>query len=381
MQPSAFSREELARYSRHLIIPEFNIEGQKRLKKAKVLVVGSGGLGTPLLLYLTAAGIGTIGIVDFDVVDNSNLQRQVLFTTEDVGKPKATTAATRLKALNPHVQFIVHNTQLNIENALNIVKNYDVVADGTDNFPTRYLINDACLILNKPNIYGAIFRFEGQASVFNYTDKTGNKGPNYRDLFPSPPLPETVPDCAEGGVLGVLPGIIGSIQANELIKVIAQIGEPLSGRLLLFDALNFQTRIIKLKPSKQTSAPTQLINYENFCGIKSSTSEEKAVKEISPKEVQQMIAAKQDLQLIDVREAYEYEITHLNGTLIPIAEIIDAANKISTDKKVVIHCRTGLRSAKAIRQLQKQYGFTNLYNLTGGILAWAEQVDNTLPKY
>ncbi len=381
MSKVEFSKAELERYSRHLIIPDFNIEGQRKLKEAKVLIVGTGGLGAPLLLYLTAAGVGHIGILDFDVVDDSNLQRQVLFTVDDVGKSKAEVAGERLKALNPHVNFTVHNTQLTSENALDIIKDYDLVADGTDNFPTRYLVNDACVILNKTNVYASIYRFEGQVSVFNYTDSEGNTGPNYRDLFPTPPPPGLVPSCAEGGVIGVLPGIIGSLQANEVLKVISGIGDPLSGRLFLFDALSFETRTVKLRKEADRPAITELIDYQVFCGFGAEEEDGYQVKEISVEELQKLQAEGKDFQLIDVRETYEYEIANLEAELIPLGEIERAVNKISSDKQVIVHCRSGKRSADAIQLLEKKYGFTNLYNLEGGILAWAEKVDDAMAKY
>ncbi|WP_420581429.1 molybdopterin-synthase adenylyltransferase MoeB [Reichenbachiella sp.] len=374
-----FSKEELERYSRHLIIPEFNIEGQRKLKEAKVLVVGTGGLGSPLLLYLTAAGVGNIGILDFDVVDDSNLQRQVLFTVEDVGKPKSEAAKARLEKLNPHVNFTVHNTMLTSENALDIVKDYDVVADGTDNFPTRYLVNDACVILDKVNVYASIFRFEGQVSVFNYKSSDGEYGPHYRDLFPTPPPPGLVPSCAEGGVIGVLPGIIGSLQANEVLKVVSGVGDPLAGRLFLFDALTFETRTMKIHKNKNTPAVTELIDYEIFCGL-GEKEESKKVKEISVEELSQWKATKKDFQLIDVREGYEYDIANLEGELIPLTEIEDHVNEIRSDVEVVVHCRSGKRSADAIVQLEK-LGFKNLFNLKGGILAWADQLDPEMAKY
>jgi adenylyltransferase/sulfurtransferase len=376
-----FSKEELERYSRHLIIPEFNIEGQRRLKNAKVLIIGSGGLGSPLLLYLTAAGVGTIGIVDFDVVDETNLQRQVIFSVDDVGKPKSASAIKRLQGLNPHVNFIEHNTRLTSENALEILSQYDVVADGTDNFPTRYLVNDASVILDKPNVYASIFRFEGQVSVFNYTDKEGKTGPNYRDLFPTPPPPGLVPSCAEGGVIGVLPGIIGCLQANEVIKVITGIGDPLNGRLFLFDALTFETRTLKVHKDPEQQQIVKLIDYELFCGLGGEEEEAVTVKEVTVQELEALKDRGEDFQLIDVREPYEYEIANLSGTLIPLAGIQDHVDQISSDKKVVVHCRSGVRSAQAIQTLEKAFGFNNLYNLKGGILAYADEIDNSLAKY
>jgi len=379
MEQVKLSKEELERYSRHLIIPEFNIEGQRKLKAAKVLIVGTGGLGSPMLLYLAAAGIGTIGILDFDVVDHSNLQRQVLFNIDDVGKPKAEAAKRHLEKLNPYIKYNVHNVQLNSENALDIIKDYDLVADGTDNFPTRYLVNDACVILNKTNVYASIFRFEGQVSVFNYKNNDGEYGPHYRDLFPTPPPPGLVPSCAEGGVIGVLPGIIGSLQANEVIKVVSGIGEPLSGRLFLFDALTFDTRVMKVHKNKETPAVTHLIDYEVFCGIEQKQ-EKEDMKEIGVEELNQWRESGKDFQLIDVREDYEYEIAHLDGELIPLSQIEAKIDRISSDREVVIHCRSGARSADAIRVLEKK-GFKNLYNLKGGILAWADQIDDTMAKY
>jgi sulfur-carrier protein adenylyltransferase/sulfurtransferase len=390
MSEIQFSKEELERYSRHLIIPEFNIEGQRKLKAAKVLVIGTGGLGSPLLLYLTAAGIGTIGLVDFDTVDHSNLQRQVLFTVNDVGKHKVDAAIERLKGLNPHVNFIAHKTRITSENALDIIKNYDVVADGTDNFPTRYLVNDACVLLNKVNVYASIFRFEGQLSVFNYTDSNGVVGPNYRDMFPLPPPPGLVPSCAEGGVIGVLPGILGSLQANEVIKVVSGVGEPMNGRFFIFDAASFETRILKIKrnPANPVNGenPTQkgLIDYVQFCGIATDAESDKktdVVEEIDVFQLREWIDSNTDFQLIDVREPYEYEIANMNGELIPLAQISSKVDAISRERKVVVHCRSGVRSAKAIRELQEFYGYNNLVNLRGGILAFAKEIDHSIPTY
>jgi len=384
-----FSPEELARYSRHLILPEFNIEGQKKLKQAKVLVVGTGGLGAPLLLYLTAAGVGTIGMVDFDVVDDSNLQRQVLFTREDIGQSKVLAAKKRLEALNPYVRFNTYETALTSENALDIIKDYDVVADGTDNFPTRYLVNDACVLLGKVNVYASIYRFEGQATVFNFTNKAGELGPNYRDLFPTPPPPGVVPSCAEGGVIGVLPGILGSIQASEVIKVISGVGDTLSGRLFLFDAASFETRTLKIKRRKDNPLngehPTQttLIDYQEFCGLNlpDHTAEKKPVKSINVQQLHQLLQEKANIQVVDVRETYEYDIANIQGELMPKSEVTNYIPKISKDKQVVVHCRSGKRSSDVIELLQDQYGFDNLYNLEGGILAWAKEIDHTMPTY
>src|SRR5690242_4500814 len=379
-----FTKEELARYNRHIIIPGFGMEAQQKLKKAKVLVIGSGGLGSPVLLYLAAAGVGTLGIVDFDVVDDSNLQRQVLFGIDEVGKPKVEAARRRLAALNPHIQLNIYNTHLNSGNALDIVKDYDVIADGTDNFPTRYLVNDASVLLGKPNVYASIFQFEGQVSVFNYTDSKGNKGPNYRDLYPTPPPPGLVPSCAEGGVLGVLPGIIGSLQALEVIKVITGVGETLSGRFYIFDALNFESRTFKIKrnPANPLNGenPTikKLIDYEQFCGVKAV---EKSIKEITAKELYELQVRGEDIQIIDVREPHEYEIANIGGELIPLATVSANANKIDRNKKVIVHCKMGGRSAKAIRELEEKFGFTNLYNLKGGILGYIDEVQPELTKY
>lgn len=383
-----FSKHELERYSRHLIIPEFNITGQRKLKAASVLVVGTGGLGAPLLSYLVAAGVGTIGLVDFDVVEDSNLQRQVLFTTEDVGRPKVEAAAERLRKQNPYIHIITHNTRLTAANAMEIIHDYDIVADGTDNFPTRYLVNDACVLLNKVNVYASIFRFEGQVSVFNYLYEDGSRGPNYRDIFPEPPPPGMVPSCAEGGVIGVLPGILGSLQASEVLKVISGMGEPLAGRLFVFDTLSFESRTLKFykDPANPLNGenPTQttLIDYDMFCGLRSDDQQTKAnVKEISVQNLQALIKNKGNFQLIDVREPYEYEITNLGGELIPLKEIETTANKIDTEKQVIIHCRSGKRSTQAIEQLEQKFGFNNLYNLKGGILAWAQEIDPNMPKY
>ena len=379
-----FSNEELARYNRHIIIPEFGLESQQKLKAAKVLVVGSGGLGSPVLLYLAAAGVGTIGIVDFDVVDDSNLQRQILFGVEEVGKPKVEAAKRKLAALNPHIEIVLYNTQLTSKNALDIIMDYDVVADGTDNFPTRYLVNDACVLLGKPNVYASIFQFEGQVSVFNYKNQKGELGPNYRDLYPTPPPPGLVPSCAEGGVLGVLPGIIGSFQASEVIKVITGIGETLSGRFFIFDALNFETRTFKISRRDDNPVngkkPTikELIDYEQFCGVKAV---EKPIKEITVKELYDWQVKGEKFQLIDVREPHEYAIVNIGAELIPLATVSDNADKIDRDKKVVVHCKMGGRSAKVIRELEEKFGFENLYNLKGGILGYIDEVKPELTKY
>ncbi len=384
---SNFSKQELERYSRHIIIPEFGMEGQRKLKEAKVLVVGTGGLGSPVLLYLAAAGVGTIGIVDFDVVDDSNLQRQVLFGVDDVGRPKVDAAADRLRALNPYITINTYNVQLHSSNALEILKDYDLVADGTDNFPTRYLVNDAAVIQGKTNVYASIFRFDGQVTVFNYKYADGTFGPQYRDLYPTPPPPGLVPSCAEGGVLGVLPGIIGSLQASEVIKVITGVGEPLVGRLYLFDALSFESRTLKFKKDPNTPKIEKLIDYEQFCGIVNPAAEAKkdnTVKEISVTELKALKDQGADFQLIDVREEYEYDIANLadlGAELIPLATVPANAERIAKGKQVIIHCRSGARSANAVRLLETQFGYDNLYNLKGGILAYADEVDTSLAKY
>jgi len=364
-----FSKAELERYNRHIIIPDFGLEAQKKLKSAKVLVIGSGGLGSPVLLYLAAAGVGNIGIVDFDVVDDSNLQRQVLFGIDEVGKPKVEAAKRRLEKLNPYINITTYNTQLTSKNALELISQYDVVADGTDNFPTRYLVNDACVIAEKPNVYASIFQFEGQVSVFNYTDSKGITGPNYRDLYPTPPPPGLVPSCSEGGVLGVLPGIIGSLQANEVIKVITGVGDTLSGRFFVFDALSFETRTFNISKQANTGDIKELIDYEQFCGAKAV---ERKIKEIDVEEFLSWQKSGELIQVIDVREPAEYETVNIDALLIPLATVSDRAEEITRDKKVVIHCKLGGRSAKAIRELEEKFGFENLYNLKGGITAYLE---------
>lgn len=382
-----FTNKELARYSRHVTIPEFGRKGQEKLKKSRVLVIGTGGLGAPALQYLVAAGVGEIGIVDFDKVEDSNLQRQVLFNTDDIGRPKTEVAKEKLEKLNPYVTINVHETRLTSENALEIFKGYDVVADGTDNFPTRYLVNDACVFTGIPNVYASIFRFEGQVSVFNYQDAEGNTGPNYRDLYPTPPPPGLVPSCAEGGVLGVLPGIIGSIQASEVIKLLTGIGDPVSGRFFIFDALSFETRTLKVEKDDdnpltgKNPTQTELIDYEQFCGIAPEQEEETAIPEITVYELEEWKNTGEDFKIIDVREPHEYEIANINGELIPLKQVAENADRIPKDKKVVVHCRSGKRSADAIKELQEKFGYDNLYNLKGGILAYANEVDNSLATY
>ena len=366
---SHFSPTELARYARHFAIPEFGMEAQLKLKRSKVLVIGAGGLGSPLLLYLAAAGVGHLGIVDFDRVDDSNLQRQVLYTVDDIGKSKAIRASERLRELNPHIEITAYPEPLSTDNALELFNQYDVVADGTDNFPTRYLVNDACVLTGKVNVYASIFRFEGQVSVFNFPEKDGERGPNYRDLFPEPPPPGMVPSCAEGGVLGVLPGIIGSLQANEVIKVITGVGEPLSGRLFLFDAASFTTRTLQVGKRPDTRIE-KLINYEEFCGMVPNA----AVKTISVSELRNWQAVTKEVQLIDVRELHEYEVFNIGGELIPLSQIESAVSRIATDRPVVIYCQSGKRSAQAIERLQALQPFDNLLNLEGGIIAWINLV-------
>lgn len=378
-----FSSDELKHYNRHLMIPEIGLEGQKKLKMARVLVVGTGGLGAPMLQYLAAAGVGTIGLVDFDKVESSNLHRQILFGVSDVGLPKVEVAAARLKEINPYIQINLHNTRLTSSNALDILKGYDIVADGTDNFPARYLINDASVMLDIPNVHGSIYQFEGQVSVFNYTDKEGNLGPDYRDLFPVPPPPNLVPNCAEAGVLGVLPGIIGSLQANEVIKLITGAGEPLSGKLFIFNALDLTNQIVNIPKNLEKSPITGLIDYDTFCGFTANgeSQSEYNVSEMSVQEFKASLDRHEEIQLIDVREPYEYEIAQMGGLLIPLKSLPGNIDKIRRDIKVVIHCRSGKRSAKAINQLQEQYGFGNLYNLKGGILAWADEIDTSISQY
>jgi sulfur-carrier protein adenylyltransferase/sulfurtransferase len=372
-----FSRAELARYARHFVLPEFGMEGQWRLKNSSVLVVGAGGLGCPMLLYLAAAGVGRIGIVDPDRVDDSNLQRQVLYTTSDVGKYKVEAAKERLLSLNPHIQIETYSFGLTSANALKIIELYDLVADGTDNFPTRYLVNDACVLQGKVNVYASIFRFEGQVSVFNFSKNKEERGVNYRDIFPTPPPPGLVPDCAEGGVLGVLPGIIGSMQASEVIKILSGVGEPLAGRLFIFDAADFTTRVLKLSKNPNYQPITELIDYDMFCGLKTekiAENTEGPLSEISVQELVKWRTQNIDFQLVDVRESYEYEAANIGGALIPLSILANNLDIISKEKPVVVHCKSGARSTKAI-ELLKSHGFTNLINLKGGILAYAKEID------
>ncbi len=361
-----FKEAEVQRYARHFVLPEFGKAAQTKLKKARVLVVGAGGLGSPVLLYLAAAGVGHIGIIDDDVVDESNLQRQVLYTSEDVGKPKVAIAKERVQALNPYINITTYQARLEKENVLDILQDYDIVADGTDNFDTRYLVNDACVLAGKINVFASIFRFEGQVSVFNFLNPDGSRGPNYRDLFPEPPAAGSVPNCAEGGVLGVLPGIVGSMQASEVIKVITGVGKPLNGRLFLFDAASFSTNIIKV-PKNPNLVIDKLPDYSFECAL--------PIKEISTDELRILLDAKADIQIIDVREAWEYEDFNIGADLIPLGQIAQSITKISRDKQVIIHCKSGGRSAQAIELLERNFGFTNLYNLKGGILAWKMKND------
>ena len=358
--------EEINRYARHLAIPNFGVPAQEKLKAARVLVVGAGGLGSPLLLYLAAAGVGTIGIVDDDRVDLTNLQRQVLYSTQDIGQFKVELAYQKIKDINPHIQVNLYPERLTRNNAERIIKDYDVVADGTDNFPTRYLVNDACVLLNKINVYASIFRFEGQVSVFNYLNENGERGPNYRDLFPEPPPPGLVPDCATGGVLGVLPGIIGSMQASEVIKVITGIGEPLAGRLFLFDAADFTSRILKIKKHSSIII-SELIDYEIFCGINEEPSSDYAELDSTALfELQNSSLAV--FHLIDVREPPEYAIDHLTESqLIPLSDLVNQLDKIPENGKIIIYCQSGQRSKKAILQILKHKKIDQLFNLTGGL--------------
>ncbi len=367
-----FTPNELHRYSRQILLPGFGREGQEQLKNARVLVIGAGGLGSPLLLYLAAAGVGTIGIIDFDVIDESNLQRQVLFTTADVGKLKAELAAQKIKTLNPTITTHVYNVYLSSANAIEIFFGYDLIADGSDNLPTRYLVNDACVLLNKPLIYGAIFQFEGQVSVFNELMNDGSRGPNYRDLFPHPPPPEMVPSCSEGGVIGVLPGIIGSMMANEAIKVITGIGSTLSGRLLLFDALDFTTRFLKISVNPNKDEIRELIDYVAFC----NPMHEKNDQEIEPADAKSLII-NNEVQIIDVRESFEFNASNIGGINIPLKTLDDQLNLISKTKSTIVLCRSGGRSRQATLKLQS-LGYTNVINLKGGLLKWKSEVDPDL---
>jgi adenylyltransferase/sulfurtransferase len=381
---TTLSNDEILRYSRHLIMPEVGMEGQQKLKAARVLCVGAGGLGSPLALYLAAAGVGTLGLVDFDVVDLTNLQRQIIHTTNDVGRPKLDSAAEKLAAINPFIQLRKFETKLSSANALDIIRQFDIVADGTDNFPTRYLVNDACVLIGKPNIYASIFRFEGQASVF-----AAERGPCYRCLYPEPPPPGLVPSCAEGGVLGILPGLLGVIQATEVIKLILGSGDPLIGRLLLVDALAMRFRELRLRKNPECPVcganPTirELIDYQEFCGIRGESQEapvSSGVPEIRPEELKARLDAGDDVFILDVREPHEYQICNLGGHLIPLGELPARLNELDSSGEIVAHCRSGVRSAKAVTLL-RQAGFAKVKNLAGGILAWSDKVDPSVPKY
>jgi molybdopterin/thiamine biosynthesis adenylyltransferase/rhodanese-related sulfurtransferase len=384
--PPVLSNDEILRYSRHLIMPEVGMEGQQKLKAAKVLCIGAGGLGSPLALYLGAAGVGTLGIVDFDTVDFSNLQRQILHGTPDVGRPKLDSAKDKLHALNPEIDIETYEVALSSQNAMTLFEPYDVIVDGTDNFPTRYLVNDACVLLGKPNAYGSIFRFEGQASVFATKD-----GPCYRCLYPEPPPPGLVPSCAEGGVLGVLPGLIGMIQATETVKLIMGIGEPLIGRFLIYDALRMRFRELKLR--KDPDCPvcgthptvTKLIDYEQFCGIVPAAPEPAAIvnqaTEITSVELKQRLDRGDKLKIVDVREPNEYQINRIAGSeLIPLGDVPKRYNELNPEDEVVVHCKMGGRSAKAADFL-RSVGFKRVLNLKGGILDWIDKVDPSQPKY
>ena len=373
--------EEVLRYSRHLILPDVGLEGQRRLKGSRVLLIGAGGLGSPAALYLAAAGVGTLGLVDFDVVDVTNLQRQVLHGTKDVGRPKLASAVDRIYDVNPNVHVEGFETKFTSANALEILKDFDIVVDGTDNFQTRYLTNDACVLLDKPNVYGSIYRFEGQVSVFATHD-----GPCYRCLFPEPPPPGLVPSCAEGGVLGVLPGLVGTLQATEAIKILLGIGEPLIGRLLLVDALGAGFRTVHLRkdpacPACGTHEITQLIDYDQFCGVSTVPSPNDKVPEITPAELAAKRARGDDFDLIDVREPYELRIASIpDARLIPLGTLIEELPTLDSAREIVVMCRSGQRSAKAVKQLQAA-GFRKVWNLAGGILRWSDDVDPTVQKY
>ncbi len=382
-QTAELTNDEIARYSRHLILPEVGMEGQRKLKAAKVAMIGAGGLGAPVGLYLAAAGVGRIGLVDFDVVDASNLQRQVIHGTRDLGRKKLDSAADRMLDINPNLKVDKFDVGLRSENALEILRGYDVVVDGTDNFPTRYLVNDACVLLKKPNVYGSIFRFEGQATVFAYED-----GPCYRCLYPEPPPPGLVPSCAEGGVLGILPGLIGVVQATEAVKIILGIGETLKNRLLLYDALSMKFRELRLRKDRDCPVcgdhptVTKLIDYQEFCGVTPTQSQPAASgDQIDPTEVKRKLDRGENFQLIDVREPHEYQIARIPGAkLIPLGELAKHLGEMDPDAEIVAHCKSGGRSQKAV-DLMKQSGFKNVRNMTGGITLWSDKVDPTVPKY
>ena len=376
------TQEELARYSRHLNLPEVGLDGQKKIKDSKVLIVGMGGLGNPISLYLAAAGVGTIGLVDFDVVDVSNLQRQVLFGVDQKNKSKLQSAKERLKNLNPHTTYNLHEVALSSENALNIIKDYDIVVDGTDNFPTRYLVNDACVLLDKPNVYGSIYRFDGQVSIFNY-----NKGPCYRCLYSSPPPPELVPSCAEGGVLGVLPGIIGTLQANEVLKIILDIGDLMVNRFLLFDALTMEFNELKITKDENcvicgtNPSITKLIDYKQFCGIQNDDYKQENFNEITVQELNNLFSNGQIPTVLDVRENHEVDIAKIDKTLhIPMKEVINRMTELNKNNEIIVLCKSGKRSTE-ICQLLINNNFNNVKNLKGGIIAWSKEIDSSIPVY
>jgi molybdopterin/thiamine biosynthesis adenylyltransferase/rhodanese-related sulfurtransferase/molybdopterin converting factor small subunit len=382
------SNEEISRYSRHVIMPEVGLEGQRKLKAASVLLIGTGGLGAPSGMYLAAAGVGRLGIVDFDVVESSNLQRQIIHGTADIGRPKIESARDRLRDINPHIEIETHETRLTSANAMPLLANYDIIVDGTDNFPTRYLVNDACVLLHKPNVYGSIFRFEGQASVF-WADAPNGGGPCYRCLYPEPPPPGLVPNCAEGGVLGVLPGIVGTIQATEAIKLILAAEDTLVNRLLLFDAWHMRFREFKLRKDpncpmcSEKATIEELIDYEEFCGLRTQTEEPKdMLEEITATELRRRMDENPELQVVDVREPFEYEIARIEGTkLIPLAQVVARSNEIDPSRETVLHCKAGVRSAMAIAALKKAGFPGRLINLKGGITAWSDEVDPAVAKY
>ena len=381
-EAATLTNDEILRYSRHLIMPEVGMAGQQKLKAARVLCIGAGGLGSPLALYLAAAGVGMLGLVDFDVVDFTNLQRQIIHTTADVGRKKLDSAAEKLKAINPFINLKTFETRLSSANAIDLFREFDIVADGTDNFPTRYLVNDACVLTGKPNVYGSIFRFEGQASVF-----ATEEGPCYRCLYPEPPPPGLVPSCAEGGVLGILPGLVGVMQATEVIKLILGAGEPLIGRLLLIDALGMKFRELKLRKNPDCPACgthrtiTKLIDYNEFCGIRGEEKPvETGIPEMQVEELKRRLDAGDDLYVLDVREPHEYQICNIGGHLIPLGDLPKRVSELDSSREIVAHCRSGVRSAKAVGFLQ-QAGFKKVHNLAGGILAWADRVDPKMPKY
>lgn len=370
--------KDVSRYSRHLVLKDFGEKAQVKLKNASVLVIGAGGLGSPALLYLAAAGVGEIGIVDFDLVQESNLQRQILYTTSDIGKNKAMVAASRLSDLNPLIAIRQYPMKLDSTNALGLIEDYDIVLDGSDNFPTRYLVNDACVLAGKPLVYGSILQYEGQIATFNTVKQNGGYSPNYRDLFPQPPLPDEVPNCEEAGVLGVLPGVIGCMMAGEALKLITGVGEPLTGKLMLFDSLTLQSTWVAIPDRGSRKTIKELIDYELFCGINQAKNKSLGMKEVTVQELKSMIDNKDDFQLVDVREPHENDISNLGGELIPMADVPHNTDRISKTKKVVIHCRSGGRSGNIIQWLEKNHGYTNLYNLKGGILAWAKEIDPSI---